>query len=419
MLAIFLIVFIDIVGFGIIIPLLPFYAEHFGATPSEVGFLMATYSLAQLVTAPLWGRLSDRIGRKPVLVISLAGLAAAYVGIAFAGSLLALFVARSLAGAMAGNIAAAFAYAADITTPENRARGMGLVGAAFSLGFIFGPAIGGILAGTDPANADFTTPALAAAGLSAAALVVTVLFLKPPPSPKARSVADGAVLPASFRGMLADPAVRWVLMLIFLATFVFAGMESVFAIWSRREFGWGPEQNGYVFAFVGLMSALVQGGLIGRLSRIYGERRLIIAGAALLAAGIIALPLAPTIAGLVIALLAVSVGFGMLSPALTSHLSHQAAPGSQGALMGLGRSVSTLARVLGPSAAGVVFHLMGKDWPFYVGGLVLIVVVALAIAGARPRNPAAVPTDTSVADPLAEVAELGSSSTDAPPRSRP
>ena len=178
MLILFLIVFIDLVGFGIIIPLLPFFAEHYAASPAMVGFLLASYSLTQFIAAPFWGRISDRFGRRPVLLITLFGAAVSYVLLGVSNSLFMLFIARGLGGFMAGNISAAFAYVADVTTPENRSRGMGAIGAAFGSGFIAGPAIGGILAGPDPINADFRTPALAAAGLSAIALVMAFFILK-------------------------------------------------------------------------------------------------------------------------------------------------------------------------------------------------------------------------------------------------
>ena len=163
--ALFLIVLVDLIGFGIIIPLLPFFAEHFGASPFQVGLLMASYSASQLVAAPVWGRISDRVVRRPVLIATLIGMTGGSAALAFADSLAMLFAVRIATGFMAGNIATAFAYVADVTTPETRARGMGVVGAAFGLGFVAGPAIGGLLAGPDPAHADFQTPSLAAAAL--------------------------------------------------------------------------------------------------------------------------------------------------------------------------------------------------------------------------------------------------------------
>ncbi|MBT4464116.1 MAG: MFS transporter, partial [Rhodospirillaceae bacterium] len=279
MLTLFLIVFIDLVGFGLIIPLLPFYAEHFQASPMVVGFVMAVYSLAQFIAAPFWGRTSDRIGRRPVLLVTLAGGAVSYVMLGFADSLWLLIGARVLGGFMAGNISTAFAYVADITTPENRAKGMGTVGAAFGLGFIAGPAIGGILAGPDPLNADFLTPSLVAAGLSLTALIMAFMLLKESlPEDVRQKLADTPPKKRSeqFRAALAKPNVGLLIGLSFLATFVFAGMETTFAMWSERKFHWGPQQNGYLFAYVGLLVALIQGGLVGRLVRRFGEANLIV-----------------------------------------------------------------------------------------------------------------------------------------------
>ncbi|MBT7505127.1 MAG: MFS transporter, partial [Rhodospirillales bacterium] len=246
MLTLFLIVMVDLIGFGLYIPLLPFFAEHYDATPFMVGLVMAVYSLGQFIAAPFWGQISDRYGRRPVLMVGMAGAAASYIWLGFADTLWMLFAARAISGIMGGNISAAFAYMADITTRENRAKGMGMVGAAFGLGFIAGPAIGGILAGSDPSNADFQTPAFAAAGLSTIAFILTATVLKESLSIEDRQRAAQAVRVSRFRQIgaaLHDPATGRLLLLIFLATFVFAGLESTFAMWSRRTYGWGPEQN--------------------------------------------------------------------------------------------------------------------------------------------------------------------------------
>ena len=386
----FLIVFVDLVGFGLIIPLLPFYGEHFHATPATVGLLMAIYSLAQFIAAPMWGRLSDRVGRKPVLALSLAGATLSYLWLAFAHDLWMLFAARALGGFMAGNIATAFAYVADVTTPANRAKGMGMVGAAFGLGFIFGPAIGGMLAGHDPANADYTSPALVAAALSGTAMLLTLVLL---PESLAKEIRQAhAALPRRSRWrLLAEalrrPGVGRLILLAFLSTFVFAGMETTFAMWSRREFGWGPEQNGWLFAFVGLVSAGVQGGLVGRLALRFGETRLISSGSALLALGMLAIPLAVKPALLWPAMLVVAVGFSLITPSLNSMVSLAVGAGVQGATMGVSRSATTLARVLGPGFAGLLFEFLGKDWPFFVGALIMGAVLAIAL-GATAAKPA-------------------------------
>ena len=382
MLILFFIVFIDLIGFGIIIPLLPFYGEFYQASPEMVGLLMATYSFTQFLAAPFWGRLSDRIGRRPVLLVSLAGASAAYVWLGLAESLWTLFAARAVGGAMAGNISAAFAYVADITTRENRAKGMGTIGAAFGLGFIAGPAIGGILAGSDPVNADFQSPAFAAAALSVTALIMAIVTLKESLSAEIRQRL--AQQPpkkrlAMFREALDRPVIGLLLLLTFLATFVFAGLESTFAMWSRRQFGWGPEQNGYLFAFIGLLSALIQGGLIGRLARRFGEARLVVQGAVALAIGIALIPFSTNVVVLVLAMSLAGYGFSIISPSLNSLISLQSSEDEQGGIMGVTRSASTMARFIGPAWAGLLFGGLGRDWPYFAGALIMVVVAFLGL----------------------------------------
>ena len=380
--ALFLVVVIDLIGFGIIIPLLPFYAEHFNASPDVVALLMATYSFTQFLSTPVWGRASDRLGRRPILLLSLAGAIASYVCLAYAESLWVLFMARALGGIMAGNISAAFAYVADITTPKDRAKGMGLVGAAFGLGFIIGPAIGGILAGPDAATADYRTPALAAAGLSLTAFILALIILKESLSPDIRArLAGQPVQPrlALFIEVLGRREVGLLIAITFLATFVFAGMESVFAMWSERTLAWGPRQNGYLFAFVGVIGALVQGGLIGRLARRFGEAALIVQGAVTLTVGLVMLPFAETLAFLLPAMVFLVYGFSISTPSLNSLISKQSGEDEQGKVLGVMRSASTLARVAGPAWAGFLFTTLGKSWPFFGGAVVMIGVILLGL----------------------------------------
>ena len=385
----FLIVVVDLIGFGIIIPLLPFYAQHYQATPDVVTLVMATYSLTQFVAAPLWGRLSDRVGRRPVLILSLIGTVASYLWLAFANSLWMLFAARALGGIMAGSISAAFAYIADITTPEDRARGMGLIGAAFGLGFIAGPAIGGILAGPDPANADYQSPALVAAGLSTIALAIAFFTLQESLSPETRALLasrDRNERRALLRQAFRRPDVRTAIGLSFLATFVFAGMETTFAMWSERTFGWGPQQNGYVFALVGVLSVVIQGGLVGRLARRIGERALVIQGAVALAVGLAMLPFCRTVPLLLLDIVVLAYGFSVITPALNSLLSRSISHDQQGMLMGVGRSASILARVVGPAWAGFLFAQWGKDIPYFTGAVVMVFVLAWALTLSSPKR---------------------------------
>ncbi|MBT4890765.1 MAG: MFS transporter [Rhodospirillales bacterium] len=381
MLPLFMIVLVDLIGFGLYIPLLPFYAEHYQATPFIVGLVMAMFSFAQFISAPFWGNLSDRFGRKPILMIGMAGSMISYIWLAYADTLWMLFAARALSGLMAGNIAAAFAYMADVTTRETRAKGMGMIGAAFGLGFIAGPAIGGILAGSDPANADFQTPALVAAALSATAFILTMLILKESLSPDVRKKMAGEKRPTrteQFRAILSQPSTLRIVGLIFLATFVFAGLESTFAMWSRRQFGWGPEQNGYLFAFIGIISAIIQGGLIGRMAKSMGEKTLIIQGAAALALGVFLIPFADNLIVLVIAMMIAGYGYSIITPALNSLISLQASDSEQGSTLGVARSASTLARIAGPAWAGMLFSALGMDWPYFGGAIVMLGVIALA-----------------------------------------
>jgi len=373
MLALFLVVFVDLIGFGMVIPLLPLLGEAVGASPWDVGLLMASFSACQFIATPLWGALSDRAGRRPVILAGLAGSALCYLAMTHADTFLTLLLARSVAGLMAGNISAAFAYAADITTPENRTRAMGMIGAAFGLGFIGGPALGGVLAGSGRTIADFAPPAMAAAALSATALALAFFTLREPP----RAAGETARMPLA--EAVAQPALAFPLAAIFIATCAFAGMESTFAMWSERALGWGPKQNGFMFAFMGLVSALVQGGGTHRIARKLGEWPTAAIGAALLAAGMIAAAFADSAVVLVVPATAMALGFGLTSPSLNSALSLVAKASGMGAAMGAGRSVSTAARALGPVAAGALFAMLGRTAPFLAGAALLIALAAAVV----------------------------------------
>lgn len=382
MVVLFLVVVIDLIGFGIIIPLLPFFAEHYQASPFQVGLLMAVYSLTQFVAAPFWGRLSDRIGRRPVLLFSLAGAVLAYLWLGVAEELWALFAARAVGGFMAGNISAAFAYVADITTRETRAKGMGMIGAAFALGFTIGPAIGGILAGSDPHNADFQSPAFAAAGLSAFALILGIFTLKESLSDEIRKrIAEKPkeIQSKQFQIALKKPNIRLLLLLSFLAVFAFAGIEATFALWSRRQYGWGPEQNGYLFALIGFSGALLQGGLIGRMSKRFGEANLIVQGSIALTLGIGLIPFATELWMLIIVMLIAVYGFSVISPSLNSLISLETNEEDQGGMMGVARSATTLARVGGPAWAGTLFSVLGMNWPYFGGACIMAVVIVISL----------------------------------------
>jgi MFS transporter, DHA1 family, tetracycline resistance protein len=385
----FLIVLIDLIGFGLVIPLLPFYAERYSATPQEVTVLMAVFSLMSVLTAPFWGRISDRVGRRPVLMTSMAAASLAYLWMGFADALWMLFAARALAGACAGNIAAAQAYIADVTTPEKRARGMGMIGAAFGLGFIIGPALGGIVAGNNLATADLRTPGLIACGLSVVAFLGVVFVLKES-LPAGLQLGPRKSRFTALRDALARKALSRLLAVFFLAILAFAGMEATFALWAMAQFGWGPAQIGYVFTYVGVLSALMQGGLIGRLTARFGEERLLIAGLSSIAIGLLTITAARDLPILIVAVSFLALGMGVMQPSLNSLISRRAGAAEQGEVMGVAQSIASLSRVLGPLLAGALFAGLGRDSPFFCG---MVLVVAATVIGWRlpPAEPAAAP----------------------------
>jgi MFS family permease len=385
----FLIVLIDLIGFGLVIPLLPFYGERFAATPQQVTVLMATFSAMQMLAAPVWGRLSDRAGRRPVLMVSMTAAALAYLWLAFADALWMLFAARALAGICAGNIAAAQAYVADVTPPEKRAHGMGMIGAAFGLGFIIGPALGGVVAGNNLATADLRTPGLIACGLSLAALLGVLLVLKEslpaglPPRPRKGRLA-------ALRDALARKSLARLLVVFFLAILAFGGMEATFALWAMAQFGWGPAQIGYIFTYVGVLSAVMQGGLIGRLAARFGEEKLLVAGLLLIALGLLSIPAAHDLPVLLIAVSCLALGMGAMQPSLNSLISRRAGVEEQGEVLGVAQSVASLSRVLGPLLAGALFAGLGRDSPF-LAGMVLVAVAATLSWRLPPAAPSTAP----------------------------
>ena len=370
-------IFLDLLGFGIIIPLLPFMALRLGAGPQEVTLLVATYSAALLLAAPFWGRLSDRIGRKPVLLISFAGTAAAFSIMAFADQLWMLFLARGLAGALSGDIAAAPAYVSDISTPERRAKSMGILGAAFGLAFTIGPGVGAYLAGPEPAAETYRLIPLISAGFSLATLVLALIFL--PESLKAKSVGTVEERKSiSFGALLQVPHLALVIFIVFVISLVFASMESTLPLWSEAEFGWGPSQVGYLFVFAGVIAVICQGGLIGPLTKRFGEPSVVLACVLLLGVGMAGIGLAHSLPLLLLAVGCLAAGFGLGNPALQSLVSRLSPAESTGGALGISQSTSSLARVMGPPAAGFFFEAYGQAAPYFIGAAVMAGAVLFA-----------------------------------------
>jgi MFS transporter, DHA1 family, tetracycline resistance protein len=376
----FVTVFIDLVGFGIVIPLLPLYAEQFGAGALTVTALVAVYSLMQFLFAPWWGQLSDRVGRRPVLLVGLFGSAASYLLFGLAGSLATLFVARMLAGVAGANVGVAQAYVADVTLPADRARGMGLIGAAFGLGFIFGPVIGGLLA---PYGAG--TPFLAAAGL---ALVNGLVALRALPESKpamggTRVIQAG--IAARWRTLVQLGRSRrlvWSLFTAFLLlTLAFAALEATLSIWAARRWDFSPSEVAYLFAYLGVLVTLVQGGLVGRLARRFGERPLALAGMVAFALGLAGIAISPTLPALAVALALLAVGQGLAGPALSALISRAASAEDQGRVLGISQSLSALGRVIGPLWGGFAYARIGIGAPYLSGAAIVMLALGVLLAG--------------------------------------
>jgi multidrug resistance protein len=384
-------VFIDFAGFGLVIPLLPFWAERLGANSVGVGMVLTAYALAQFLCTPLLGTLSDRYGRRPVILLSLLIEALAFAFTALAGSLPVLLVARFVGGVGASNIGSAQAVVADVTPPEGRARGMGLIGAAIGLGFVVGPAVGGALAPLGE-----TVPFWVAMGVALVNALLVLAFLpetrqrRAAPAVNAPASPAGAGMLAGWRRTLRHPAVTRLVAINLLFTVAFTAMETVFPLFSQEAFGWTAEQNGYIFTYVGVVIVIMQGGLVGQLVKRWGEHALLIAGLVMLAAGLALLPLSTHLALLLVALGILSAGDGAATPSASALLSFASPPGAQGETQGLAQGVGGLGRVIGPLVAGALFTL-GAGAPFIAGALLMLLagLVALpALPGPQQKDAA-------------------------------
>jgi predicted MFS family arabinose efflux permease len=374
----FVVVFVDLLGFGMVIPVMPLYAERLGASAAWTGLLSTGYSAMQFVFAPIWGRLSDRIGRRPVLLASIAMTALAFLLYGLADSFAVLLASRLFAGAATANIAIARAFVADVTPPEGRARGMGLIGAAFGLGFVLGPAIGGVLS-----HRSLALPGLAAAGLAAVNGLAAFFVL---PEPEQRTVREEAARNrfAAFFSEMRRPGIRRVIFIYFLTVLAFSAMEATYAFLSRQRYGIDEAHVSWLFAYIGVIVVVVQGGLIGRLTQAFGEKRLLVAGLALQAVALAALPFAGSVGGLMLATAPLAVGSGLSQPALSSLLSRLAREHDQGGTLGIGESAAAFGRIIGPEAGTWTFGRWSMAVP-YLGGAALMTVAALVGSTVRSR----------------------------------
>jgi MFS transporter, DHA1 family, tetracycline resistance protein len=386
----FVTVFIDLVGFGIIVPFLAYYVESFGARAAVVGLLMSSYSLAQFVFAPMWGRVSDRVGRRPILLVGLLGSVAGFSLFALAGTLSMLFLARVLMGIFGATIPTAQAAVADVTTPEDRARGMGLIGAAIGLGFILGPALGGVLSNLSGAfplplfqRNPYALPCLASAALAAMNLLAAAFFLPESLPPERRGGGTAERLSRFdwlLRG-LTDRRLRRLVLVYFLFMLGFTMMEATLTLFIERRIGAGNHAQlvrrvGYLFGFIGIIQVGLQGGLVGRLARLFGERNLLLGGCTITALSLAALPAVASWTGIYGCSFGLACGLGLSQPSIASLISRAAPPEMQGGALGISQAAASLARVAGPAVGGALFQQIAPGAPYLVAaGLSLAAVI--------------------------------------------
>lgn len=397
----FAVVFINLVGFGLVVPLLPFFAQSLKAEAWQITLMFSAYSLGQFFAEPFWGRLSDRVGRKPVLLVTLVANALGYLMLAFVPNIWLAIAVRLFTGLGAGNISTVQGYVADVTPPEQRAGRMGLIGAAFGLGFIVGPGLGGLLTQPQLGRLGYQLPIFLAAALAALAAIGVMVFLR-----ESRAKADPTAARPAFLAGLKDartnPVVSRVLVVTLIYMAGFSAMESVFGLWSESRYAWGAREVGLSFMIVGVISVLNQGFLAGRLARRFGEARVLATGMLLFGASLVLQVLAPVewfpaarlelgglslpvVQGWVVPIIMAvgACGMSLAMPNISAMISRASPPDRQGAMLGLNMASSSVARIFGPMVAGGLFSGLGHDWPFLIGALLTVPAAVMALNAGR------------------------------------
>jgi len=416
LLTIFIIVFVDLLGFSLILPLLPYYAEKYGASPFTVGLLVASYAAASLIGSPMLGRLSDRFGRRPILLVSVFGTLIGFLFLGFAApigeglaKLIAppaanafvlgvLFFARILDGLTAGNLTVAQAYISDVTDAEKRAKGLGLIGAAFGLGFIIGPAVGGLLSKTS-----YSLPAFVAAGIASLNLV-QIFFVLPESltEERRRELGGHRRPPFTLKALLTAldrPIVGPLLHVRFFFGLAFATFQSIFALYAQYKLGLGADKTGYILAYVGILSVIVQGGLVGPLTKHFRERWLIITGLWLMTFSLLAWAFVPNLVVLLIVILPLAMSGGVLGTVIQSAITKAVQPQEIGGMLGIAGALESLTRIIAPIVGGTLLGNLGTWAP----GIFSAILMAWAVWFAYRRI---IMVKTPVSSPAGEASNV-------------
>ncbi|KPF80505.1 multidrug transporter [Brevundimonas sp. AAP58] len=391
----FAIVFINLVGFGLVVPLLPFFGDSLNAEAWQVALMFSAYSIGQFFAEPFWGRLSDRIGRKPVLLITVCANAVGYLMLAFVPNIWLAIAVRLFTGLGAGNVSTVQGYVADVTPPEKRAGRMGLIGAAFGAGFIAGPGLSGILVREDMGRLGYQLPIFAACGLAVLAAIGVVLFLK-------ESLVKSATPPkrTPFLGGVRDAAANPVISRVIVVTLIymagFSGMESTFGLWTGARYDWGAREVAFAFMAVGIVSVISQTAITGRLARRFGESRVLAGGCLLFGVGLLGQMFSPGAWFVTVAMIIGGFGMAMTMPNISAMISKASPPDRQGAMLGLNMAASSSGRIVGPIVAGAMFSGLGHDWPLAVGAVLMVPAAIMAInAGRSASQPARLATEAA------------------------
>ena len=378
------VMFINLLGFGIIVPLLPFYAKSFPAPPWQVALIFSAYAIGSFFGEPFWGRLSDTVGRKPILISTVTGNCLCYLALAFAPNIYVAFFVRLLGGMASGNGAVIQGYIADVTPPDERTGRMSWLGAAYNLGFIVGPALGGMLANPSAGHAGFRVPLLIASGLSAICVTGLVTFLKE--SRTHQRIGNRPSRWAVVANAATNPVISRLMLVTLLAGCAFNGIESVFGLWTQARFAWGPQQVGSAFAVTGVVAAICQIAITGPASKRFGEARMLAFGM-LLTTVCASLQPFSTGAPMIVTLLAISAfGQSVAWPNVSALLSRNVDLDHQGQYLGLNNAMGGLARLIGPQIAAITFSNIGVDAPFFSAGLLVLPAIFFAWYAATHKS---------------------------------